>query len=71
MRPLSASPISSLLSVLPTSTSSCVHNTISRAQVCYVFTGQGSQYPGVGQSLLRFPVYREAVTAVDKQFKVR
>ena len=25
----------------------------------------------MGQSLLRFPVYREAVAAVDKQFKAR
>jgi acyl transferase domain-containing protein len=42
-----------------------------KMQVAYVFTGQGSQYPGVGKSLMGFPVYKEAVEAVDKLFKVR
>ncbi len=40
-----------------------------KMQACFVFTGQGAQYPGVGQALMRFPVYRKAVQAVDKQFR--
>jgi acyl transferase domain-containing protein len=42
-----------------------------KMQACFVFTGQGSQYPGVGRALMRFPVYRDAVHTVDKIFKVR
>jgi acyl transferase domain-containing protein len=42
-----------------------------KMQVAYVFTGQGSQYPGVGKSLMVFPVYKDAVEAADKIFKVR
>ena len=38
-------------------------------QVAYCFTGQGSQYPGVGKSLMGFPVYKKTVEAVDKLFK--
>jgi acyl transferase domain-containing protein len=40
-----------------------------KMQACFVFTGQGSQYPGVGSALMRFPVYRQAVEAVDEQFR--
>lgn len=40
-----------------------------KMQVAYVFTGQGSQWPGVGKSLMAFPVYKESVEAVDKIFK--
>lgn len=40
-----------------------------KMQVAFVFTGQGSQWPGVGKSLMAFPVYRKAVKAVDKLFK--
>jgi len=40
-----------------------------KMQVAYVFTGQGSQWPGVGKSLMAFAVYREAVKAADKIFK--
>jgi len=40
-----------------------------KMQVAYVFTGQGSQWPGVGKSLMAFPVYQEAVKAADKIFK--
>lgn len=37
--------------------------------MAYVFTGQGSQWVGVGKGLLAFPVYRKAVSTVDKLFK--
>jgi acyl transferase domain-containing protein/NADPH:quinone reductase-like Zn-dependent oxidoreductase/thioester reductase-like protein/acyl carrier protein len=40
-----------------------------KMQVAYVFTGQGSQWPGVGKTLMAFPVYRKAVKAADKLFK--
>ena len=42
-----------------------------KMQVAYVFTGQGSQWPGVGKSLMAFPVYRKAVKAADKLFKAK
>ena len=42
-----------------------------KMQICYVFTGQGSQWPGVGKSLMAFPVYRKAVRAADKLFKAK
>ena len=42
-----------------------------KMQVAYVFTGQGSQWPGVGKSLMAFPVYRKAVKAADKFFKAK
>jgi len=34
-----------------------------------VFTGQGAQWPGCGQSLMeRFPVYQKAAVRVDHHF---
>jgi acyl transferase domain-containing protein len=42
-----------------------------KMQVAYVFTGQGSQWPGVGKALMVFPVYRKAVKKADKLFKAK
>lgn len=37
-------------------------------RILFVFTGQGSQWPGVGETLLQFPPYREAVEEADALF---
>ncbi|KAK0734704.1 hypothetical protein B0T26DRAFT_845131 [Lasiosphaeria miniovina] len=37
--------------------------------VAFVFTGQGAQYAGMGAGLLRYPVFRETLQAVDGVYK--
>ena len=38
-------------------------------RVLMVFTGQGAQWAGVGQTLMGFPAYAKAVKEVDEIFK--
>ena len=38
-------------------------------RVLMVFTGQGAQWAGVGQTLMAFPAYAKAVKEVDEIFK--
>ena len=40
----------------------------SKSPVAFVFTGQGSQWQGVGMDLMVFPVYNRAVHRVDQLF---
>jgi len=41
----------------------------AKTRVAFVFTGQGSQWKGVGMDLMAFPVYRNAATKVDAIFQ--
>ena len=41
----------------------------AKTRVAFVFTGQGSQWQGMGKDLMAFPVYRNAVQKVDALFQ--
>ena len=38
-------------------------------RLVYIFTGQGAQWPGMGQELLRFPIFRDSLEAANSCFK--
>lgn len=40
-----------------------------RTQVCFVFTGQGAQWYGMGRELLRYPAFHSAMVDADNYFQ--
>ncbi|KAG7203848.1 hypothetical protein KM043_017902 [Ampulex compressa] len=45
--------------------------TESRRPICFVFAGMGSQWSGMGEKLLKFPIFAEAIQKCDSILKPR
>ena len=41
----------------------------STLRLCFVFTGQGAQWPGMGMELLHFPVFNQSLHAAEIYFQ--
>jgi acyl transferase domain-containing protein/NADPH:quinone reductase-like Zn-dependent oxidoreductase len=46
-----------------------VTRAINQPRMCFVFTGQGAQWSGMGMELLRFPIFRNSVRDADAYLK--
>jgi acyl transferase domain-containing protein len=42
---------------------------MNQPRVCFVFTGQGAQWAGMGKDLLQFPVFRDTVMEANRYFE--
>ena len=47
------------------------HYPGAKRPIWFVFSGMGSQWPGMGKALLRFPIFAEAVRKCDVVLKPR
>ncbi|XP_070161148.1 fatty acid synthase-like [Polyergus mexicanus] len=47
------------------------HYSGKRKPICFVFSGIGSQWPGMGQALLRFPTFYKTVKKCDTILRTR
>lgn len=56
-----------------TAVGKCVNTSIKRGdsmKYLFVFTGQGAQWAGMGETLMQYQAYYQVVQKVDKEFKV-